>query len=117
LNYQVCKEVCINLEKKFTFLIPASAAAVAGQKEAAAVVVAVETGTVMEDALEPSLGASNMVVATPEKAWLQRPNQNSKRLWSIFCFFIRFAALLTLVFSDDSNDGKFFTKSKTKERH
>jgi thiol:disulfide interchange protein DsbD len=32
LNYQVCKEVCINLEKKFTS-IPASTAAVAAAKE------------------------------------------------------------------------------------
>ena len=29
LNYQACKEVCINLEKKFTFVIPADEVAVA----------------------------------------------------------------------------------------
>jgi hypothetical protein len=53
LNYQVCKEVCINLEKKFTFQYQ-NAVAVAGQKELK--MCAVGTGTVMEDALEPSLG-------------------------------------------------------------
>jgi hypothetical protein len=41
----------------------------------------------MEDALEPSLGASNSVVATPEKAWLQRLNQLQRGLWSNFLFF------------------------------
>jgi thiol:disulfide interchange protein DsbD len=58
------------------------------------------------------------VVATPEKAWSQRLNQLQRGLWSIFfiAFFIDLA-LLTLVFSDDSNDGKFFTKqSKTKAK-
>jgi hypothetical protein len=60
------------------------------------VVPAVGTGTVMEDALEPSLGASNSLVATPEKAWSQRLNQLQRGLWSIFLyFFIRICGLLT----------------------
>jgi hypothetical protein len=57
------------------------------------VVPAVGTGTVMEDALEPSLGAV-IVVATPEKAWSQRLNQLQRGLWSIFLyFFIRICGL------------------------
>jgi thiol:disulfide interchange protein DsbD len=80
------------------------------------VVPAVGTGTVMEDALEPSLGASNSIVATPEKAWLQRLNQLQKRsvVNLFYCFFIRIYSLL--VFSDDSNDGKFYKQSKTKAK-
>jgi hypothetical protein len=63
----------------------------------------------MEDALEPSLGASNMVLHT-EKAWSQRLNQLQKEVCgqSFYCFFIGFAALLTPCVFDDSNDGKFY---------
>jgi hypothetical protein len=59
------------------------------------VVPAVGTGTVMEDALEPSLGASNSIVATPEKAWSQRLNQLQKRsvVNLFYCFFIRICGL------------------------
>jgi hypothetical protein len=51
----------------------------------------------MEDALEPSLGASNSIVATPEKAWLQRLNQLQKEVCgqSFIAFLSGFAALLT----------------------
>jgi hypothetical protein len=52
--------------------------AVAGQKGIENVVPATGTGTVMEDALEPSLGASNSGCYT-EKAWSQRLNQLKKR--------------------------------------
>jgi thiol:disulfide interchange protein DsbD len=62
LNYQVCKEVCINLEKKFTFQYQMMQWQLLAQKGIENVVPAVGTGTVMEDALEPSLGASNMLL-------------------------------------------------------
>jgi hypothetical protein len=79
------------------------------QKGIENVVPAVGTGTVMEDALEPSLGASNSIVATPEKAWSQRLNQLQRGLWSIFIvFFIRICGLTNSCVSDDSNDGKFY---------
>jgi thiol:disulfide interchange protein len=121
LNYQVCKEVCINLEKKFTFSIPASTAVVAVPKEAAAVVVAVETDTIKEDSLAPSLGTSNMVVATPEKEVVAEPKSDTqRRLWSIFfiAFLSGFAALLTpCVFPMIPMTVSFFTKqSKTKAK-
>lgn len=121
LNYQVCKEVCINLEKKFTFSMPASTAVVAVPKEAAAVVVAVETDTIKEDSLAPSLGTSNMVVATPEKEVVAEPKSDTQRgLWSIFfiAFLSGFAALLTpCVFPMIPMTVSFFTKqSKTKAK-
>jgi thiol:disulfide interchange protein DsbD len=92
LNYQVCKEVCINLEKKFTFH-QMMQWQLLGKKELK--MVPVGTGTVMEDALEPSLGASNSIVATPEKAWLQRLNQLQKEVCgqSFYCY--RICGLLT----------------------
>jgi thiol:disulfide interchange protein DsbD len=92
--------------------------AVAGQKGIENVVPAVGTGTVMEDALEPSLGASNSLVATPEKAWSQRLNQLQKGLWSIFfiAFLSGFAALLTPCVFDDSMTVSFTKQSKTKRK-
>jgi hypothetical protein len=51
------------------------------------VVPAVGTGTVMEDALEPSLGASNSLVATTGVR-AQRLNQLKRGLWSIFYCFL-----------------------------
>ena len=122
LNYQVCKEVCINLEKKFTFTIPTtSTAVVAVPKEAAAAAVAVETDTIKEDSLAPSLGASNMVVATPEKEVVAESKSDTQRgLWSIFfiAFLSGFAALLTpCVFPMIPMTVSFFTKqSKTKAK-
>jgi thiol:disulfide interchange protein DsbD len=81
------------------------------------VVPAVGTGTVMEDALEPSLGASNMVLHT-EKAWSQRLNQLQKEVCgqSFYCFFIGFAALLTPVFSMIPMTVSFTKQSKTKRK-
>jgi thiol:disulfide interchange protein DsbD len=62
LNYQVCKEVCINLEKKFTFQYQMMQWQLLGKKELQMWCPATGTGTVMEDALEPSLGASNSLL-------------------------------------------------------
>jgi thiol:disulfide interchange protein len=121
LNYQVCKEVCINLEKKFTFPIPGVAAVIAVPKGAAAVVAAVETDTVKIDSLAPSLGASNTVISTPEKAVVAVPKSATQRgLWSIFfiAFLSGFAALLTpCVFPMIPMTVSFFTKqSKSKAK-
>jgi hypothetical protein len=50
----------------------------------------------------------NSLVATPEKAWLQRLNQLKRSVVNLFyCFFYQD---LLLVFSDDSNDGNFLPK-------
>ncbi|CAM3018630.1 protein-disulfide reductase DsbD family protein [Flavobacterium frigoris] len=121
LNYQVCKEVCINLEKKFTFAIPASVAVIAAPKEAAVVVAPIETDTIKTDSLAPSLGASNRVVASPDKEVVVEPKSDAQRgLWSIFfiAFLSGFAALLTpCVFPMIPMTVSFFTKqSKTKAK-
>ncbi|SEA40101.1 Thiol:disulfide interchange protein DsbD [Flavobacterium gillisiae] len=121
LNYQVCKEVCINLEKKFTFTIPTTSTAVVAVPKEAAAAVAVETDTIKEDSLAPSLGASNIVVATPEKEVVAESKSDTQRgLWSIFfiAFLSGFAALLTpCVFPMIPMTVSFFTKqSKTKAK-
>jgi thiol:disulfide interchange protein DsbD len=122
LNYQVCKEVCINLEKKFTFVIPSAAAVVAVPKEAISVGMdAVEADTVQTDSLVPVLGASNAVVAASEKSQVETAKSDSQRgLWSIFfiAFLSGFAALLTpCVFPMIPMTVSFFTKqSKSKAK-
>ena len=124
LNYQVCKEVCINLEKKFTFIIPTNTVAV-GTEVSKEVTFSIENSatldTVKVDSLAPSLGASNLAEATSEKAIEEIPKSDSKRgLWSIFfiAFLSGFAALLTpCVFPMIPMTVSFFTKqSKTKAK-
>lgn len=112
LNYQVCKEVCINLEKKFSFVIPSNKNVLV--KEDAVIAVA---DSVASDSLVPSLGTSNVmeVVSNP----VEKKEQNSQKgLFSIFliAFLSGFAALLTpCVFPMIPMTVSFFTKrSKTK---
>ncbi|TDE03539.1 protein-disulfide reductase DsbD family protein [Flavobacterium hiemivividum] len=120
LNYQVCKEVCINVEKKFTFSIAAGSTVVAVSKEATAEVDAVvETDSVKIDSLAPSIGETNMVVAPTEKVVVEETKSDTQRgLWSIFfiAFLSGFAALLTpCVFPMIPMTVSFFTKqSKTR---
>jgi thiol:disulfide interchange protein len=121
LNYQVCKEVCINLEKKFTFSIPNGVVEVAGQKGIANALPNGETGAAIVDSLEPNLGVNNSVIATPEKGVVVAPKSATQRgLWSIFfiAFLSGFAALLTpCVFPMIPMTVSFFTKqSKTKAK-
>jgi thiol:disulfide interchange protein len=112
LNYQVCKEVCINLEKKFTFLIPASAIVTATAKTGQTIVKLVDSTKV--DPLVPSLGGSDLVEATSEVKIAEAPKADTKRgLWSIFfiAFLSGFAALLTpCVFPMIPMTVSFFTK-------
>jgi thiol:disulfide interchange protein len=112
LNYQVCKEVCINSEKKFTFLIPASAIVTATAKTGQTIVKLVDSTKV--DPLVPSLGGSDLVEATPEVKIAEAPKADTKRgLWSIFfiAFLSGFAALLTpCVFPMIPMTVSFFTK-------
>ncbi|TDD95484.1 protein-disulfide reductase DsbD family protein [Flavobacterium cellulosilyticum] len=120
LNYQVCKEVCINQEKKFSFEIPTSAAAT--PKVAAVektIVIPAEIDTAKVDSLAPSLGTSYSMEAVPEKAVPAENKTESQRgLWSIFfiAFLSGFAALLTpCVFPMIPMTVSFFTKqSKTR---
>ena len=121
LNYQVCKEVCINVEKKFSFALPAFSPEAATSKMEQAV-VPVATDSIKIDTLAaPSLGASNYTEATtaPVKDAVEETASDSQRgLWSIFfiAFLSGFAALLTpCVFPMIPMTVSFFTKqSKTK---
>ncbi|SDW57726.1 protein-disulfide reductase DsbD family protein [Flavobacterium degerlachei] len=115
LNYQVCKEVCINLEKKFTFSIPADAIVSSAPTVEKPIVETVEmVDSTNVDSLVPSLGASNVMVAAPEQIVVEAKNMDTKRgLWSIFfiAFLSGFAALLTpCVFPMIPMTVSFFTK-------
>jgi thiol:disulfide interchange protein len=110
LNYQVCKEVCINLEKKFTFKIPTTEAAAT----AATTVAAVKLDTAKVDTTNTFSVVTKESVAPVEKIAIEKSKPASQRgLWSIFfiAFFSGFAALLTpCVFPMIPMTVSFFTK-------
>jgi len=115
LNYQVCKEVCINLEKKFTFKIPTVEVTTTATTTAA--IVKMDTAKV--DSVPGVAAVKEESVAPVEKTAIEQPKPASQRgLWSIFfiAFFSGFAALLTpCVFPMIPMTVSFFTKqSKTK---
>lgn len=122
LNYQVCKEVCINLEKKFTFAIPSGAAEVLVPKGVIAVGTSdTKTDTLKADSLALGFSSSDTVVATSRKLLIEAPKSVTQRgLWSIFfiAFLSGFAALLTpCVFPMIPMTVSFFTKqSKSKAK-
>lgn len=116
LNYQVCKEVCINLEKKFTFKIPTAASTVAATNPVAVVkldTAKADTGNTF------TVVTKDTTVAPVEKKVVEQPKPAAEiGLWSIFfiAFFSGFAALLTpCVFPMIPMTVSFFTKqSKNK---
>ncbi|HSD07941.1 protein-disulfide reductase DsbD family protein [Flavobacterium sp.] len=123
LNYQICKEVCINLEKKFTFKIPTAATNATVDVIPAAVTkqdgTKIDTATIAP--IVTSQDSSVISKDTPivETKAVEQPKPASERgLWSIFfiAFFSGFAALLTpCVFPMIPMTVSFFTKqSKTK---
>ncbi|WP_016991284.1 protein-disulfide reductase DsbD family protein [Flavobacterium sp. ACAM 123] len=121
LNYQVCKEVCINLEKKFTFSIPGGPALAAVPKATLPIADPMATDSIKADVLAPSLEASNNTVEASQKAVVEAPKSVTQRgLWSIFfiAFLSGFAALLTpCVFPMIPMTVSFFTKqSKSKAK-
>jgi thiol:disulfide interchange protein DsbD len=121
LNYQVCKEVCINLEKKFTFSIPGGPALAAVPKATLPIADPMATDSIKSDVLAPSLEASNNTVEASQKAVVEAPKSVTQRgLWSIFfiAFLSGFAALLTpCVFPMIPMTVSFFTKqSKSKAK-
>lgn len=118
LNYQVCKQSCINLEKKFSFVIPSTTTAIPNAVENSNAVL-VKIDTTKEDPLSPSLGTSYTTVEKQEASVPSEKKPESQRgLWSIFfiAFLSGFAALLTpCVFPMIPMTVSFFTKqSKTK---
>ena len=115
LNYQVCKEVCINLEKKFTFKIPV----VTAISVTTPVTASVKLDSAKVDTSKTVVVVKAETATTVEKKGAEIPKSNSKRgLWSIFfiAFFSGFAALLTpCVFPMIPMTVSFFTKqSKTR---
>jgi thiol:disulfide interchange protein len=112
LNYQVCKDACINLEKKFSFVIPS-----VSKTE----VLAIQTDTTKISAITSKPKEVKVVVETvsPAKIPLPKPVEQ-KGLWSIFfiAFLSGFAALLTpCVFPMIPMTVSFFTKqSKSKAK-
>lgn len=111
LNYQVCKEACINLEKNFTFVIPSQSKeaenVVSVQDSAKTTAVVAPAEVVNEENSTTVQSTATTPVAEPEKGLL-----------SIFiiAFFSGFAALLTpCVFPMIPMTVSFFTKqSKSK---
>ena len=125
LNYQVCKEVCINQSKKFVFQIPASAIAtvIPNQKETVLenpekLVKAADS--VKTDSLTPGLGASDVVIADKNISEPLASQSPARSIWSVFfvAFLFGFTALLTpCVFPMIPMTVSFFTKqSKTRAR-
>ena len=115
LNYQVCKDACINLEKKFTFDIP-SAVVSASSVES---VVTVPTDSLKADTIvSPEEVKTEQVVVPLEVEKSDSKPASQRGLWSIFfiAFLSGFAALLTpCVFPMIPMTVSFFTKqSKNK---
>lgn len=135
LSYQVCKEVCINQEKKFTFKIPATTAIITplvlpvfinDKDKNATDVVAKDAGneeiigeldTVKNENKVVKLESSEPVVKVVDSDDSSK-STSQRGLWSIFfiAFLSGFAALLTpCVFPMIPMTVSFFTKqSKTK---
>ena len=120
-NYQVCKEVCINVEKNFTFKVPALAIA-AAETVAPIDVTTAKVDSVQTDsvAVSPEVNAISTATAPKTVAPLDSKPTEKKGLWSIFfiAFLSGFAALLTpCVFPMIPMTVSFFTKqSKTKAK-
>jgi len=108
LNYQVCKEACINLEKKFTFTIPTTLKNSVDVAKNDAVVDTVKSDSTVA---KPEVEKATVI---PAKVSMPDANPVSERgLWSIFfiAFFSGFAALLTpCVFPMIPMTVSFFTK-------
>ena len=121
-DFQVCKEVCINSNKKFSIVIPASfnmkaVATVSEVKEDETKRIGLAVDTI-EKVVAPSTEKAKVeVVKTLEKQKKPAPTPQ-RSLWSIFfiAFLSGFAALLTpCVFPMIPMTVSFFTKqSKTR---
>jgi len=118
LDYQVCKEVCINQDKSFTFLIPATSKST--QATEALSIPADSAATVLTPRVDTP-AETQVDTVNPAKAVPTAPasdQEPAKGLFAIFiiAFFSGFAALLTpCVFPMIPMTVSFFTKqSKTK---
>jgi thiol:disulfide interchange protein DsbD len=114
LNYQVCKDACINLEKKFSFLIPSIA-------KTEVEVLPIQTDTTKKVAITSKPEEIKETIAPVSKETVAyAKHSKQKGLWSIFfiAFLSGFAALLTpCVFPMIPMTVSFFTKqSKSKAK-
>jgi thiol:disulfide interchange protein DsbD len=118
-NYQVCKEVCINVEKNFTFKVPAITATSAVASPTIADVIPVDAALV-DTAVANVNETKETKPAVKEVAVADSKPTEQRGLWSIFfiAFLSGFAALLTpCVFPMIPMTVSFFTKqSKTKAK-
>lgn len=121
-DFQVCKEVCINSNKKFSIVIPASfnmkaVATVSEVKEDETKRTGLAIDTIEKVVVSSKEKAKTEVAKTSEKHEIPAPAP-SRSLWSIFfiAFLSGFAALLTpCVFPMIPMTVSFFTKqSKTR---
>jgi thiol:disulfide interchange protein len=105
LNYQVCKESCINLEKKFSFTLPAIV-------KAEVETIAIDTAKNVAATSKPEVTAANVESISKVNEVPSKP-EKQRGLWSIFfiAFLSGFAALLTpCVFPMIPMTVSFFTK-------
>lgn len=105
LNYQVCKESCINLEKKFSFTLPAIT-------KVDAETLAIDTTKNVVATSTPEEAITNVASISKIEKSPSKP-EKQKGLWSIFfiAFLSGFAALLTpCVFPMIPMTVSFFTK-------
>jgi thiol:disulfide interchange protein DsbD len=103
IDFQVCKDVCINEFNTFTFQLPKTVASTLDQPVSSADKAQVDTTQIAATAVKPSAVTE---IATPKKA-------EDKGLWTIFflAFLGGFAALLTpCVFPMIPMTVSFFTK-------
>ena len=111
IDYQACKEVCINLNKDFQFVIPVIASST---------ILPIKKDTVLVDTTSNKVTSETIKTEVKvEKSVPQEPIEEPKKgLFTIFiiAFFSGFAALLTpCVFPMIPMTVSFFTKqSKTK---
>lgn len=112
VEYQVCKEQCIQQDATFTFKLPE----IKVEDVASTNVITIDTTTINSDTV--AVATSVTEKPTKEVAATTAPKTEEKGLWSIFflAFFGGFAALLTpCVFPMIPMTVSFFTKqSKTK---
>jgi thiol:disulfide interchange protein DsbD len=110
IDYQVCKQVCINDKKQFTFTLPA----ITSTSTAAAAPEAVPADTAAVEAAAPVKDTTvKTEVATAKPAVTAPKKEEKKGLWSIFflAFLGGLAALLTpCVFPMIPMTVSFFTK-------
>ena len=112
LNYQVCKDACINLEKKFSFVIPSLS-----KTEIAPIQIDTAKNVAITSKPEE---VEKAVVSQPKEIKNPSKPETQKGLWTIFfiAFLSGFAALLTpCVFPMIPMTVSFFTKqSKTRAK-